>query len=281
MTMLVTGASGNVGQQVVKLLLAQGEAVRVSSRNPENKHFPQDVEVVQADLNQSESLPGLLKGVHKVFLYAQPEGVSEFTRAAQSAGVQTLVVLSSSSVAHSDDFNAQRHRAVEVAIEEAGFDWTFLRPGAFAGNCRRWAPAIRHQGVVRLPYPQAHSTPIHEQDIAEVACKALTTSELQGQAPLLTGPASLTQVELVETIGQVLDKPIRFEELSPDQARVQMAQYMPAPYVEMLLSYWAEADGKPGPVSPDFERISGHSGRSFRTWVQDHLDDFRWASGSL
>lgn len=278
MTILVTGASGHVGHAVLEQLLAAGADVRASSRDPRAAHLPTGVPVVAADLTRPETLPAALDGVARVFLYAQPEGIDGFVQAARAAGVEQVVFLSSSSVVEpgaATDPIAQRHRAVEQALERSGLAWTFVRPGAFATNALSWARPIRAEGVVRLPYPRAESAPIHEADIAAVAVAALTGETLHDAAPVLTGPESLTRERQVTLIGAAIGRDVRCVELTPAQAREGMAASMPPPFVDGLLRMWAATDGVPATISDAVAQITGHPGRSFAVWAHDHAADFR------
>jgi len=278
MTILVTGASGHVGRAVLDQLLAAGVAVRASSRDPRAARLPADVPVVAADLTRPETLPTALDGVTRVFLYAQPEGIDGFVQAAQAAGVERVVLLSSSSVVAPgapDDPIARRHREVEQALERSGLAWTFVRPGAFATNALGWARSIRAEGVVRLPYPRAESAPIHEADIAAVAVAALTGEALRDAAPVLTGPESLTQERQVTLIGEAIGRDVRCVELTPDQARDAMARSMPPPFVDTLLRMWSATDGVPATISDAVMRITSRPGRNFALWARDHAADFR------
>lgn len=281
MTVLVTGARGNVGRHVLTGLLDARIPVRASSRDPRAVRLPAAVEVVAADLTRPDTLPAALDGVHKVFLYAEPEGVDGFVTAARAAGVQHVVLLSSASAAfppeRQDNPITQRHVIPERALRESGIPWTFVRPGAFATNSiMLWGDMIRKEGVVRSAYPQAHTDPIHEKDIAAVALAALTGSGHEGQAYLLGGPESLTQRRQVELIGAALGRQLRFEELTPDQAREQMGKLLPPFIVEMFLKYQSEQDGTPVPVHGDTVRqVTGRPAHTFAQWAADHVDDFR------
>jgi len=278
MTILVTGASGHVGHAVLEQLLAAGAEVRASSRDPRAAHLPAGVPVVAADLTRPETLPTALDGVARVFLYAQPEGIDGFVQAARAAGVEQVVFLSSSSVVEpgaATDPIAQRHRAVEQALERSGLAWTFVRPGAFATNALSWARPIRAEGVVRLPHPRAESAPIHEADIAAVAVAALTGETLRDAASVLTGPESLTRERQVTLIGAAIGRDVRCVELTPAQAREGMAASMPPPFVDGLLRLWAATDGVPATISDAVAQITGHPGRSFDVWARDHAADFR------
>ena len=283
MTVLVTGASGHVGRAVLDQLLAAGADVRASSRDPGTAQLPAGVPVVAADLTRPETLPAALTGVTRVFLYAQPEGIDNFVQAAQAAGVEQVVFLSSASLVEpgaADNPIAQHHRAVEQALERSGLAWTFVRPGAFATNALQWARAIRAEGVVRIPYPQSESAPIHEADIAAVAVAALTgdTTPVRGYpnaAPHLTGPESLTQERQVTLIGEAIGRGVRCVELTPDQARTEMGSFMPPQFVEVLLRTWAATDGVPATISDAVAQFTGRPARSFASWAHDHAADFR------
>lgn len=275
---LVTGARGHVARAVVDHLLAAGVAVRAASRAPETASLPAPVEVVRADLSQPETLGPALEGVRRLFLYAEPRGIAGVLDAARAAGVEQIVLLSSSAVVarHPESSPiAQMHLVVEQAIVSSGLPWKFVRPGAFATNALQWAPSIKAAGVVRAPYPEAQMTPIHEQDIAAVAVAALTGRGHAGQAYVLTGPESLTQRRQVELIGEAVGRPIRFEELTSEQAREQLGRFIPPAIVETLLGYLAAADGVPAPVSNAVQEVTGRPARTFAEWAADHAAEFR------
>ena len=140
MSILVTGARGSIGREVLAELLASGKSVRASSRNPKPGEFPEVGGVVRADLSEPESFPHLLDGVHKVFLYANAQAPAEFAAAARKAGVEHVVLLSSNSVLFPNPEKnpiAMLHMKVERAFERSGLDWTFVRPGYRATNTLR------------------------------------------------------------------------------------------------------------------------------------------------
>jgi uncharacterized protein YbjT (DUF2867 family) len=275
---LITGARGHVAQAVVAQLLAAGVPVRAVSRDPESASLPAQVEVARANLAEPETLRAALDGVGRVFLYAEPQGIEGVLEAARAAGVEQIVLLSSSAVVarHPEASPiAQRHLVVEQAIVASGLPWTFVRPGAFATNALQWAPSIKAAGLVRAPYPEAQMAPIHEQDIAAVAVAALVSDGHAGQAYVLTGPESLTQRRQVELISEAIGRPIRFEALTTEQAREQFGRFMPPPIVETFLGYLAAADGKPAPVLNTVQDVTGRPGRTFAEWATDHAADFR------
>ena len=270
MTVLVTGARGNVGRQVAEGLLAAGVPVRATSRDPGSARLPEGAQVIAADLSKPGTLPAALRGVSKVFLYAEPQGIDGFVAAARDAGIEHIVLLSSSSVVSPDaesDPIAQWHLAVERALIDSGIPWTFVRPGGFATNTLRWSAAIRADSPVRIPYPGAQSSLIHERDIAAVAICALTQTRHQGAAYVLTGPQSLPQQRQVELIGEAIGRPVRWVELPPQQARGTMP--------DAVLRYLAAAGTRPAPVNKTVQEVTGRPARTFAQWVADHAADFR------
>ena len=277
---LVTGATGTVGRQVVSQLLATDVRVRALTRDPALANLPAGVEVRRGDLTVPETLGACLDGVDVVFLVwtADPRAVST---AVDRIGkyARRIVFLSSPHQTPHPLFQqpnplAAMHAEIERLIRISGLDWTFLRPGMFAANARSWwAPQIRVGDVVRWPYAAAPTAPIHEADIAAVAVGALLDTRHNGADYVLTGPQSLTQREQVEIIGEVIGRPLRFEEMSPDEARRQLG--FPEAAINMLLAAWAAAIGQPALVTSTVADITGNPVRSFRDWVIDHVDEFR------
>ena len=196
---LVTGATGNVGRHIVSQLLREGTRVRALTRDPELAGLPPEVDVVRGDLATPDTLDAVVQGVGKAFLLwrlptadTAPAVIDRLAKYARH-----IVLLSSSAIRDDlekqDGVVARVHADVEHAIEEAGLEWTFLRPDGFATNALWWWGAqIRRGDVVRWPYGAAAMAPIHEKDIAAVAVRALREEGHQGRKYLLSGPESLT-----------------------------------------------------------------------------------------
>jgi uncharacterized protein YbjT (DUF2867 family) len=270
MTTLVIGAAGHVGSSVVTQLLEAGERVRAASRNPDTAGLSAEVEPVAMDLTVPDSLTPALRGVRKVFTYAHPDAMADLVRAAMDARVEHVVLLSSIAAAAADPgANAivRNHVLSERPIMQSRLPWTFIRPGAFATNAKWWAPSIKAEGVARVPFPEGQTTPIHEYDIAAVAVRALTEPGHEGNRYWLTGPESISQRAQVEAIADAIGKPVRLEEVPPEQASPQ--------YPPSLLGHFAEAQGKPEEISPSTEQLLGRKSLTFAQWAVDHADDFR------
>lgn len=278
MSVLVVGASGAVGGAVVEGLLARGAQVRATSRTPQKLSLPERVEVFAADLDDPASFASALEGVERVFLYADLAEPNALLDAIAAAAVRHVVLLSSSAVTSpgaAEDFNGSRFLRIERAIEESGLAYTFLRPCGFASNAARWSWGVRSEHAVPLPYPDAVQTPIHEQDIADVATIALTDDALIGRAPVLTGPERLTLREQVATIGEVIGLTVSVIDQTEAESAALLSQYVPEVWVRQIVKDWREAVGATPTVSDEYTRITGRQARTFRTWVADHADLFR------
>jgi uncharacterized protein YbjT (DUF2867 family) len=143
----------------------------------------------------------------------------------------------------------------------------------FADNALAWwAPQIRAGNVVRWPYAAAPTAPIDVRDIAGVAVCAVLDAGHDGAEYVLTGPESLSQREQVQTIGEVIGRPVRYEEITPDEARRELG--FPESAMTMLLDAWAAALGQPAFISPAAAEITGRRARTFREWVTDHVVEF-------
>ena len=272
---LVTGATGNVGGNVLHLLLDAGERVRALTRDPGTARLPAGVEVVGGDLAEPSTLSGAFAGVHRMFLFPVPATATEVLERAVQAGIERVAVLSSGAVTQpGENVISTMHRTVEEAVRRSGLAATFVRPGGFATNTLRWAPSVRAEGVVRAPYPDAALDSIHEADIAAVATAALLDDRHVGAAYQLTGPASITQAEQVEAIAAATGQPVRFEEVDPVLAREAMVQLMPAEIADLMLGYLAQSVGTPAQVLPTVEQVTGRPGRTYAEWAVDHAADF-------
>lgn len=278
MTILVTGGRGAIARHVVAGLLAAGVPVRAGSRNPAEAALPAGVEPVRVDQAEPDTLKAALDGVDKLFLYSDPKSIGAVIDASRAAGVRHLVLLSSLAVERPDaETNpvGRQHLLVERSIADSGLPWTFVRPGVFATNALQWAASIKAEGVVRAAYPEAHGSAIHERDMADVAVAALTGDGHEHRSYGLTGPESTTQRQRLELIAQAIGKPLRFEELTPEQARAAMVRFIPAELVDTLLSFQSANDGVPALVLDTVEQVTGHPARTFAEWAADHADDFR------
>jgi uncharacterized protein YbjT (DUF2867 family) len=276
MTIVVTGATGNVGRPLVSELAAAGVRVRAVSRTPETAGFPDGVETVSSAVDA-------LTGASAVFLNSRALGddLADVVSLARRNGVTKLVALSA--INADDDFSRQpsrfrgdRNKEVEQLAVDSGLDWVSLRPAVFVSNfVGMWSAQVRAGDVVGGPYAAASSAPIVETDIAAVAAHALLTDELVGERIPLTGPQAFSNSELVEIIGTVLGRPLQYLEVPPDVVRQRFIGLgLGAEFADAYTAMLAETIDKPGLVTREVEKITGRPPTTFAHWVADHRNLF-------
>jgi uncharacterized protein YbjT (DUF2867 family) len=279
MTILVTGARGNIGGRLVTALARGGHPVRATTRDLSARGLPTGVETVTLDVTSDpRDAAAALQGVEAVFLYAARGDVSPFLEAARDAGVGYVVLLSSPAsfeAGEHDRHIGRVHRAVEKALEDSGLAHTLLYPSWLATNAARdWAEQIRTTGSVALPFPDARFTPIHPQDVADAAAHLLTRAAHRARIQILTGPESLRLREIVAILGEVVNAPIRIREITRRQAQDRRPAWMPEAVLDSLLDAEEASVDVIAPVNNAVERLTGRPARSFRAWAEDHKGAF-------
>ena len=279
---LVTGASGRVGRQVVAQLQGIGACLRAMYRDPQSAGFPSGMEAVRGDFTLPETLDECLDGVDAVFLVwtasaaAVPSAIERIAKHARRIVLLSSPYQTAHPLFQQPNPLALLHAEIERQIQASGLLWTFLRPGMFAANARLWwAPQIRSGDVVRWPCALAPTAPIDERDIAAVAVRALHDEATIGKDFVLTGPESLTQREQVSILGEVLGRSLRFEEFAPEIARRELSTMMPAGAADMLLNAWQAAIGQPALVTNTVAEITGAPAHTFREWAIENAAAFR------
>jgi uncharacterized protein YbjT (DUF2867 family) len=281
-TVLVSGATGNVGREVVSQLVNSGVSVRALVRTPNSAGLlANGVEVVYGDLSVPDTLDKSLEQVEAVFLVwpGLPTNFAPPVLDVLKKHVRRVVYLSSMSVredvAQQADPITAFHADIERLIEQSGLEWTFLRISGLATNTLGWAQQIRADGVVRWPYGAAARSLIHEKDVASVALHALISDKHSGAKYTLTGPQVLTQVEQVHAISRAIGRSLRYEEISPEIIRQQMLTQLPVAMVDGMLKAWASFVQEPELVSHTVEEITGIAARTYSEWALDHANAFR------
>jgi uncharacterized protein YbjT (DUF2867 family) len=154
--------------------------------------------------------------------------------------------------------------------------WTMLRPGGFASNALRWAPTIRAQGSVYMPYPEGKYVPIDPRDIAAVAAKVLSTPGHEGKTYTLTGSKAATGREQVEAISAALGKPVKIVEVPEAGARAGMQKSgMPDVMVDAIMELMKPRPEFQGHVTPTVRELTGREARTFPEWARDHVASFK------
>lgn len=278
MTILVTGATGQIGRQVVQQLVQRGAKVRALVRNPAKADFAPGVDVVQGDLLDPDSLRNAYQGVSTLFLL-NAVAPDEFTQAlialnlAKETGIERLVYLS---VIHSDRYLNVPHFAgkygVERVIEDLGFSATILRPAYFMENDATVLDVVREYGVYPMPIGGKGLAMIATSDIAEIAAVALLHRE-QASRPMplerynLVGPDSLTGEDVAAIWAEVLGRPVAYGGDDTVAFEQNLRRFMPGwmAYDMRLMAGRFLSDGM-APEAGDIARLSALLGRPLRSY---------------
>jgi uncharacterized protein YbjT (DUF2867 family) len=275
---LVTGATGNIGRELVRLLVAQHVAVRALVRDLTR---PIDgVELVRGDLDAPETLPAAFTGVDRVFLLAPGPNIAAqdlaAIAAAERAGVAHVVLVSSGGVSTGTG-SGPAHQPGEAALRASKLAWTILRPSEFMSNVLMSRDTIRGQGAFYAPTGGGRSAMIHPHDIAAVAARVLTTPGHEGQIYELTGPEALSRAELAGTLSEAIGRPITYIDIPDAVFREQLANAgAPAFLIDPVARFYALVKaGGAADVQPTVERITGARPRRFNDWARDHAAALR------
>ena len=214
MTILVTGATGNIGRRIVDHLIDLGaNDIRALTKNPAKANLPDGVTAVTGYLGEPESLPAAFEGVERMYLAPLPKTLNTTLELAKQANVEYVVALSGGAhwQAHAD------------AVAASGLVHTQLGPGEFLENFAIWAEQIKATRTVREPYPTAVEAPISMDDIASVAAALLVKPEQRhfGQMYELTGPEALTRAQIAEQIGVGIGVDVTFEQCGRGEAEAR------------------------------------------------------------
>ncbi|WP_438296020.1 SDR family oxidoreductase [Streptomyces sp. HUAS TT7] len=277
---VVTGATGNVGRPLTKALAEAGEQVTAVSRHA--VAVPEGVRHVAADLAEPTSLTPALDGAKALFLllsgdlHAPGAGPADIIALAAASGVRRVVLLSSQGVA-TRPLGPSRvaMRAVEDALRESGLAWAVLRPGGFASNALAWAESVRTRGTVAAPFGDVGVPVVDPADIAEVAAACLLDDRHGGGVYELTGPEVITPRQQTEAIATALGSPVRFHELTRDEAKAMMTQFVPAELADDTLDIIAAPNPAELRISPHVAQVLGRAPRPFNDWVARNIAAFR------
>jgi uncharacterized protein YbjT (DUF2867 family) len=272
-TVLVAGATGNVGSEVVRALAARpGIEVRALARHAPAR-APDGIVPVVGDLADRTGVVPAWRGVDAVFLPAGYPDAPGLLRDMRDAGVRRVVLLSTGAVVGGDLDNAvTRFNVVsEAAVRDAGLEWVVLRPSGFMSNALQWAPLV---DVVREPFADVPVAVIDPADIAAVAVRALTDRALTGRSLRLTGPEASRPADRLAVLAELLGRDLRLEPEPDEEARRRMAEAMPADYVDAFFRFFRGGEYDDGHVIPVVPDLLGRPARTFRQWAEVHLDAF-------
>lgn len=283
---LVTGATGTVGREVLRLLARRGVQVRAMTRDPAHlSSVETNVEVLRADFDAPETLRDAVADVDSVFLLTAPgasvpEHDLAMINAARVGKVRKVVKLSAVggglSAKDGGTEPADWHAPGEQALAASGLAWMLLRPSSFASNTLRWADPIRAgQPVPNMTGTGAQGV-VDPRDVAEVAVEALLGAEYNGTTLTLTGPDLVSVPDQAAQLSEVLDQPISTVDVPLEAAREQMlASGLEPSVVDVAIRGSQQVrDGGNAVVTNDVFRVLGRPARPFLTWARDHRGAF-------
>ncbi len=283
---LITGATGLNGKELVRRLSAQGVPVRAlvrsAARAADLAALP-NVEIVEGDLGKSETLAGPLRGVERAMLISSSDAVmfdvqANFIDAAKKAGVAHVVKLSGIMPERDSAFRfARMHGDAELHLEQSGMAYTHLRAGEFMPAYFRQAPSIAATETFMLPMADARIASIDIGDLAEVAALTLTGDGHAGKIYHLTGPEALTMTDVAAKLSKAIGRAVRYVNVSPEEHhRANLGRGMPPYLADGLVELFAERrNGKEGTVYPDAQDLLGRRPVSFGEFAERNAAVFR------
>jgi uncharacterized protein YbjT (DUF2867 family) len=281
---LVTGATGKVGSELVRRLLAAGVEVKAGTRNPRAALdlLRGEAEVVELDYDATETWDAAVQWADRVFLVPPPfdpradDRLVPFLDWAVQSGSRHVVLLSAMGAEAREQMALRR---VEQRIERTGVAWTFLRPNIYMQNFARgfMARQIRDEGVFRLPADSAAVSFVDGRDVAAVAATVLTDEAHFGEAYTLTGPEALTHDEAAGIVAEAAGRTVGYEPIGEDEMRAALRHTgWPADQAETFSSLLAAIrEGQRSAVTGHVELLLGRAPTSFRRFARDHADAWR------
>jgi len=274
---LVTGATGNTGRAVVRRLAAAGRPVRAMVRDPaQASQFGAGVEVVVADMTQSESLPAAVAGARQMLLISpldasMVELQSRMAQTAANAGVQRIVKISTEIADPvSDALIGQWHGLSEQAVERTGVAFCHLRPCNFMQNLQVFLPEIKASNSFSAPLGDARISLVDVEDLAAVAAAVLMGDATPDAPIVVTGAHAPTYREFADLLSQQLGRPIHYEATSMEEARQRFLASGVAPWKtqELIRMYAYLQDPDHTRCTDTVQRLTGQAPRSFADFVQ-------------
>ncbi|MFE2997491.1 SDR family oxidoreductase [Nocardia sp. NPDC059246] len=279
---VVTGATGNVGSALVRELAEAGEKVVAVSRGEKPVDLPEGAEHRRADIGELDSLAGAVAGARALFLLITgPQLVAgpaaaEVLETVAAAGVRRVVFLSSQgAVTRPGSDGYARTLEFEQALAASDLEWTVLRPGGFFSNTFAWIEPVRAERMIPAPFGDVGLPQVDPADIAAVAAAALREDGHDRQVYTVTGPELVTPRQQAQALAAALGEPLRFAELTREQARVNMLRFMPESVADHTLTILGEPTPEEQLVSGDVERVLGRRATGYAEWAARVAPAFR------
>lgn len=282
---LVTAATGKVGQHVVTELAARGQQPRLFLRDPTKAAQFKGVssDVVPGDFDKLDTVAKALQGADAVFLATPPDQrqlawEKAFIDAAKAAGVKRLLYLSAiGSTPDSPVALARAHAAVEASLKVSGIPCTILQPNSFMQNFLTDAATIRSQGAIYRTSEDTQVSFIDARDIGAAAAVALTEDGHAGKTYLLTGPEPVSYRDVAALIGKAIGKPVKYVPVSEaDGKKAMVGAGVPEWFADDLIALQRLFKaGKGAVVTTDLPRLLPDVPRTVDDFAKDYKAQFK------
>jgi len=279
---LITGATGNNGREIVRLLSSRGINARAMVRNLDKIQDLPGIEWVSGSFDDEDSMITAMNGINKVFLVmpVDPKNVGwvkTVLSVAKKAGVKHIVKFSGFGASMDSPSEIIRmHAESDELVKKSGLNYTLLQPNSFFQNILASIPTIQAQGSFYLPMKDGSQSLIDVRDIAEVAVEVLTKQGHENKTYKLSGPEALNFHQVAEILSDVLGKPVQYIDVPPEAAKqsmqdMGMPEWLAGALVEILSLF---GEGHHNEITSTVEDITGHAPRSFNSFVEDHKTMF-------
>jgi len=287
-TILVTGATGTVGSEVVRQLSTKGETVKAAARSANDNTFSHlnGVQTIQLDLNNTDTFASAFQGVDKLFLLTPFQSnmvdlTSNLVNEAKRANIKYIVKQSVMGADAEPGITPSRlHRQAEKIIEESGIPFTFLRPNFFMQNfVNFFSQTIKSQNAFYVPAGDAKVSFVDVRDIAAVAVQALANDndKHEGKAYNITGGEALSYGQAAEILSKQLGKNVDYVNVSDEDARKGMQDMGMDVWTinSMVELFEITRAGYASAISPAVEEITGNKPIGFSQFVSDNAASFK------
>lgn len=270
---LVVGANGTVGSEIVKILKADGQRVRIATSKSVSAG---DAEKVQVNLATGTGIKTAFAGVDKAFLLSPPGFADHYAilspliQEAKRQGLKKVVLMTAMGA---DAVETSPFRRAEIELEKSGLTYNILRPNWFMQNFHTfWIQGILAQGKILLPAGKAKTSFIDARDISAVAAKLLTTGRFDNQALDLTGAEAIDHDAVAKMISHAANRSVRYEEIQPQELKQGLlAAGLPEDYANFLvLIFGFLREGYAERTTGNVKAILGREPIAFQQYVSDH-----------
>ncbi|GAB1411115.1 NmrA family NAD(P)-binding protein [Desulfovibrionales bacterium] len=282
MTILITGATGQVGGMAARLLAASGLSVRALVRDTSTTHDLSGVQIVGGSFEDSASLKLAMEGVDTLFLAGRdsPDTVAllgNVLQQAQKSSIRHVVKLSAIGARPDSTVELMRdHYAVDHMLKASSLGWTLLQPHLYMQNLLRFAESVQHEGKIAAPMADRLFPLVDTRDVGAAAAAVLRNPAAHtGRTYQLTGPKAYSYNDVTTALSAAMQRRIIYEAVAPESFEKKLVESGVPSWRAFDLAHIASAYGPSDcRVSPDFEALVGHDPTPIETFFKDHISVF-------